>query len=275
MSGFKDVGLAFSSNIGVTLVAITTQGCLAWYLGPEARGSYAVAVLFGSLLGVFFAVGLDAAVQYYVASKKMTVSDAIAVALFLVVIGGSMAVMLGYFLMGLDIEYFSKADRSSFKLALIYIPVSMLVGFFPRLMVGLRDFIGMGVFSLIQAVFQLIAIFIVLGFFSMGEDGAISAVVTAGIVTVIVEIIYLRKFYSFTFHLPKIQHIKMVVHYGIRHHFARLSNVVNFQMGAIILAFFATREEIGYFSVASNLMGYVVQLPTAIGNALLPRVAGG
>ena len=273
MSGLKDAGLAFSSNIGVTLVAIGTQSCLAWFLGPEARGSYAVCLIFGSLLGAIFAVGLDAAIQYYVAAKKMTVSDGLSVAFFLVLTGGFCAVLSGLLLMSFDTEYFDKADSLSFEIALIYLPVSMLVGFLPRLMVGLRDFIGMGVYSIVQAIVQLIVMFVAIGVLELGINGALSAMVLSGVITIALELLYLRKKYKFEFIKPNFHHIKIVIHYGLRHHFARLSNIVNFQMGAIILAFFATREEIGYFTVASALMGYVVQIPGALGKALLPRVA--
>jgi len=274
VSGLKDAGLAFSSNIGVTLVAVGTQSCLAWFLGPEARGSYAVCLIFGSLLGAIFAVGLDAAIQYYVAAKKIAISDALSVAFFLVLAGGLCAALFGLMLMELDLEYFDKADSDSFEIALFYIPISMLVGFLPRLMVGLRDFVGMGLYSIVQAIVQLIVIFVAIGVLELGINGALTAMVLSGVITIVLELLYLRKKYKFEFIKPNVAHIKMVVHYGMRHHFARLSNIVNFQMGAIILAFFATREEIGYFTVASALMGYVVQIPGALGKALLPRVAG-
>ena len=140
-------------------------------------------------------------------------------------------------------------------------------------MVGLRNFGGMWVFSAIQAISQLTVIYLAIGVLGLDINGALRAAVSAGLITIGIEIVYFIHRYGLRLSIPQWRNVTMVVGYGLRHHVARFSNVLNNRMGAIILAFFATRAEIGYFILASSLMGFVVTIPTALTKALLPRVA--
>jgi O-antigen/teichoic acid export membrane protein len=62
--------------------------------------------------------------------------------------------------------------------------------------------------------------------------------------------------------------------YGFRYYLAKVSNMVNLQAGSVILAFFATRVEVGWFAIAARITQLVELLPDAMAAVLFPRSAG-
>ena len=272
-SGTKDVVTIFTAKIITLLVGIGMQSCLAWLLAPGGRGSYAVCLVFASLLGVLCGFGIDVAVQYYVASKKMSVSEGVSVALSYAAVGSLLAVSLGIIMMQMHLSFFTKASQESFYLALLYIPISMLTSFFSLLLIGLRQFKWMAIFSILQSVVQLVGVIFLVWIFGLGVNGALTAVLLVGLIVIALNFILLRKKYGLTLIWPSINHLHNIFSYGIRYYFARFSNILNFRIGTIILAFFVSRSEIGFFAVATQLMAYVIVIPDVLSDVLIPRVA--
>jgi len=272
-SGTKDTITIFSAKIVTLLVGIGMQSCLAWFLAPDGRGSYAVCIIFASLLGILCGFGIDVAVQYYVASNKMSVSDGVSVALSYAIAGSLLAVSLGIILMQTRLSFFTKASQESFYLALFFIPVSMLTSFFPLLLIGLRQFKWMAIFSVLQSIAQLIGVIILVGIFSLGVNGALTAIFLTGLIVIALNFIFLRKKYGVILTWPSINHVRLIFSYGIRYYFARFSNILNFRIGTVILAFFVSCSEIGFFAVATQLMAYVIMIPDVLNDVLLPRIA--
>jgi O-antigen/teichoic acid export membrane protein len=272
-SGTKDTITIFTAKIITLLVGIGMQSCLAWFLAPDGRGSYAVCLIFASLLGVLCGFGIDVAVQYYVASKKMSVSEGVSVALSYAAAGSLLAVSLGIIMMQMHLSFFTKASQESFYLALLFIPISMLTSFFPLLLIGLRQFKWMAIFSIIQSVVQLVGVIFLVWVFGLGVNGALGAILFTGLIVIVLNFILLHKKYGVILAWPSINHLHVIFLYGIRYYFARFSNILNFRIGTIILAFFVSRAEIGFFAVATQLMAYVIVIPDVLSNVLMPRIA--
>ena len=58
-TGGQDVAIAFAARLGLAVFTLLIQGILAWLLLPEGRGSYAVCVVFGTVLGLLFTPGVE------------------------------------------------------------------------------------------------------------------------------------------------------------------------------------------------------------------------
>ena len=108
-SGLRDVTTTLGSRIAILFIAIGTQSCLAWSLGPALRGSYAICILFAALLTVVFVVGCDVAGLYFVASKKLTISEGIVHTLIYGLVGCVLAVLAGLVILQLPLEFVTKA----------------------------------------------------------------------------------------------------------------------------------------------------------------------
>ena len=59
----------------------------------------------------------------------------------------------------------------------------------------------------------------------------------------------------------------------MRYYVGKLFNQVNFQIGAIMLAFFADKDQIAFFSIAAVLTTRATLIPDSIAVVLLPKVA--
>lgn len=272
-SGIKDTTFAFIARIIPLFISIGSQSCLAWVLGPSDRGSYAVCLIFASLLAVSFAFSMDVAIQYYVASKKMKVVEGVSIALSYIVIGSLLAITLGVIMMHMRLSFFTKASKESFYIALVCVPIIMLTSLFSFLLIGLRQFKWMAIFTVCQSAIQLIGIILLVSLFDLGVNGALYTVLFAGLVVIAMNFIFLRKKYKLTLVWPTIDHTRLIFLYGIRYYLARFSNIINFQIGTIVLAFFVSRSEIGFFAIGTRLIAYVLIIPDVLSNALMPRIA--
>ena len=216
---------------------------------------------------------MDVAIQYYVASKKMKVAEGVSIAQSYIVIVSLIAITLGVTMMHMHLSFFTKASKESFYIALVCVPIIMLTSFFSFLLIGLRQFKWMAIFAVCQSAIQLIGIILLVWLFDLGVNGALCTVLFAGLIVVAMNLILLRKKYKLTLVWPTINHTRLIFMYGIRYYFARLSNIINFQIGTIVLAFFVSSSEIGFFAVGTRLIAYVVIIPNVLSNVLMPRIA--
>ena len=69
MTSGQDIAILFAiPRIGLVVPGLLVQGLLAWLL-PEGRGSYAVCLVFGTLLGMLFTPGAQSGAQYLVLAR--------------------------------------------------------------------------------------------------------------------------------------------------------------------------------------------------------------
>jgi O-antigen/teichoic acid export membrane protein len=272
-SGLIDTAFAYFAQIITILAGVAVQSCLAWFLGPSDRGSYAVCLVFGYIVGILSCFGIDGALQYYTASKKIDLSQIMSMTILLSLFSSILGLSIGVGLLNLDLEFFQKASTNSFLITLLYIPVSILDAVFTKLLIGLKEFKSISIFAFVKGSLNFIGLIILVYFLSLGIDGALYAIIIAWAITVAVQFIYMFQKYHFHLGVPLKRNILEILHYGRRFYFTRLGNIMNSQIGTVILAFFLTSAEIGYYAVATKLVAYVIIIPDGLGNALLPRVA--
>jgi len=268
-----DALVTFSSQFVSIIFRIGIQSSMAWFLAPEGRGSYAVVYLFSTMMAVFFGFGYDVANQYHIASRKISLSESISGSLFFITISSFIAIVVGYFLVGTELQFFQKASSHSFYLSLSYIPIFMLSYNLTLTLYGLRQIRFSGFILIVHSIIQLIGIIFFVKIFDLGVGGALGALLVTDITCIMLILYYLKREYKFRVIIPRYKIFKTLLNYGVRYYFAKFSNIVNFQIGTIILAFYLPEKEIGYFAVATQLVGYIIVIPNVISNVLLPRVA--
>lgn len=272
-SGVEESAIVLVTQVSFLFMSLAIQSMLAWMLAPEGRGAYAVCFLFGTIFGVIFTLGTDRASQYFVMSKKLTLSEGVSVALIIAFIGSVLAMLLGWVLINTDFSFFQKADQSAFEIALCLIPLTVLVTILQLHLAGLRKFARLGVMTVLQAAICLGLVFVFVFVLDLGVNGALAAQAVSLILVACALLFELRRNCGLVLVVPKWQHFQTVLSYGFRYYVARVGNLVDQQMGAIILAIFATREEIGLFAAASTLALKVLMFPQSIESSMLPRIS--
>ncbi len=272
-TGARDTAVAFGSRVAVLLVSLGIQSTLAWLLGPDGRGAYAVCLLFATLLGTCFAFGMDTAGQYFVASKRMPVRESIWATVGSLLAASLVAIAFGRILMEFDLAFLTKAPRISFYVALAIVPFHVVGQGCILLLVGLGRITWMAITAIVNALVQLLAALVLIWGLGLGVNGALLAIVAAGIVNIVFGFIAFRQEGAFERVRFSFAHTRRLAAYGIRFYVARLSSTVNFRIGTMVLAFFAPTGEIGIFAAASGLVSRILMVPTSIETALFSRVA--
>ena len=271
--GPSDLAFAFSAKAAQLVLAIGTQSCLAWVLGPGDRGSYAVALLFLTILEVVLIIGTDSTSRYFVASKRLSLSEAVVDVTILGGLASVLAIGVGLALMTLPVSFFSKASPLAFHLALLGIPAHAGAYCFTLMLTSLRDFKWYAIVLTAQYVFQLLVTLLFVWFLSWGVEGAMLALLLSGAFAIALALSVFRYRHDLHWVKPRIESLRQILHYGLRHYPAKLSIQVNFSVGTFILAFFATKSEIGLFAVASAFITRTLLLPGTLIPVLIPRVA--
>ena len=277
-SGVKDTSYLVSSKIFVIFLALGTRSCLAWVLAPEGVGKFSVCFLYALFLSAFLIIGCEMVTQYYIISKRFTVSEAVTYALIYGLIGCCVSICVGLVILHIHpailSSFLQKADTGQFYLALASIPASLFVLTFIRMLAGLREFKWCFIGEVTHAFLLLVLTLIFVLGFKMGVTGALWAFILSAAIAIVVVISMLLWKYHLKLVRPSLKKLLGMFNYGFRYHPGKISNVLNTHIGVMILAcFFPSISDVGLFATAAALMLKVEILPNALVMVLMPRVA--
>ena len=273
-TGGQDAAIVFATQVGTVIFGLAIQSLLAYTLLPEGRGSFALCVVFAGVLSALFTPGAQQGAQYFVMTKQATVSEAVGTALAICLVAGALAVALTAPFVHSDVAFFHKAETRSFYLALALVPVMAFSGAMEYQLAGLRRFGYLAVFALVHVAVNIFVLLLLLWVGRLGVDGAVAAAVGAHACTVVLCAWYLRRRHGLVLTHPFRAVSARIVGYGLRFHPAGIGGVLEMSTGVLILGLFASQAEIGLFATASALMLRLRMISDAVGNALLPRIAG-
>lgn len=274
-TGRQEVAVILATRMGLLVAGIAIQSLLAYTLLPEGRGSYAVCVMFSSLVGVLFSPGADRATQYFVMTRQIRVSQGVSVALSICLVGSGLAIAVGIPLIHSSLAFFQKADTHSFYAALPLIPLTAFSTALQLQLAGLRCFAYLASFSVVQTVANLLGIVTLVFGFDLGVDGALLAVAASHLVMITLCLGKLHRDYGLAWDIPRRVRLAQVIRYGLKYYVARIGRRIDIQVGTLFLGMVASRQEVGLFAVASALMLRFLMISNAVASSLLPRVANG
>lgn len=266
--------VTFLSKVVVLITGLGLEACLAWFLKPEGRGSYEVCLVFNALLTLCFLNGWPVASIYFVASKRLTLSEVITQTFIYGMISSFLAIFTGMLLMNLPWDFFDAADKTSLHLALVLIPSTFFSIVFLRMLTAMHEFLWFAVISILNGISFLILALMFVGVMSWSVNGALLAcILRQWLVMIAVLLLFCRK-YNIKIVRPSMVSMRKVFCYGLRYHVGQIANNVNVQVGTIILAMFATKAEVGLLAVASRIMYTgVMTIPDTIMTVLLPKAS--
>jgi len=272
-AGIRDFGVTFGSRIGVMVLGMGSQSCLAWCLGLADRGSYAVCMLFATMLTLACLFGCEVAAQYFVASRRLTVSEGIMNVMIYGGLGCGLAVLVGLILLRMPLSFVTKADLSSFHLALVMIPLSFFSTTITNLLSAVSEFAWLAIVNVASYGLQVILLLVLVLLLDLGVNGALLAANLVSVASIVGVLALFRKKSGLRWAWPSWQSIGEMFRYGIQYYVGKISNQVNFQIGPIILTFFASKEDIGLFVLATTLTAQAMMIPDTLTTVLIPRVA--
>jgi O-antigen/teichoic acid export membrane protein len=271
--GMRDTVLTFVAQIVGLSLGLVWQFLLAHFLDTAGRGAYAVATQYAGLLTVIFMLGVDVGSIYHVAARKMTVSEAAMTLLVYSLLGSAVAIPVGLLLMHTGWEYFEKAEPLSFYIMVAVIPLSFFSSSLIYFLTSLREFAWLAVLIIAGPALNLTSFVVFVWALGWGVNGALLTLILTGAVIGVVVLVILRRRHGLHFVWPTGAQFRQVLGFGVRYYFGKVSNIMNFQLGTLVLAFFATKSEIGVFAFGLTLVERVQFLPDTLTTVLLPRVS--
>ena len=273
-TGGQDVSVMLATMAGMAGLTLLIQGLLAYMLLPEGRGAYAVCIVFGTLLGLLLTPGAQQGTQYFVAARRISVSQGVSSALIIGFAGGGLAAALAVPLIHSDLAFFHKAQTHTFLLSLALAPLTAISIALDHQLVALRRFRPLAVFSMLRVVANVLALLVFVWRLGLGVDGAVIAYAVGHCSMIAACLLYLRWHCGLAFQMPGRSNLALVLGYGLRNHVARVGGFIEPLVGVLILGLIASQAEIGLFSAIVALMLGFTLISNAVGNALFPRVAG-
>ena len=267
----RDTAIVLGSTLLSLLGSLGTQSCLAWFLEPAGRGAFAVCVTFASVAAVVFGLATDRALQYHVIARQISPGRASVLAWTTTLASSAVAGLVCWFLIESSHPFFTKAAPESFGLSLLLIPLLALAQAFNLLLGGIGRFAALGALGLVGTAANLLLTLVLVGALGLGVGGALWALVLGtGLSVALQSGAFVR--YGGGLEWPRLADLGRLASYGLRYYVARLGNVVNLQIGMIVMAWVAPQEEIGLFAAASALISRAMVIPDSLSAALQPRV---
>ncbi len=259
-----------TTALGLAL-SLGTQSLLAWFLEPVGRGQFAVCVTFASVAAVVLGLATDRAVQYHLIARTFSVGRATVIAYVSVLGSAALSATIGWLLIDSGHPFFAKAELSSFRLSLALIPLTGLCGALDLLLIGMRRFEAMGFRNVVGSVANVSLTALLVGALGLGVDGALWALILGKVLLVFLQSRAIARG-SAGLEWPRLADFRLLLSYALRYYLARTGNVVNVQVGMIVMAWLGEPAEIGLFAAASVLMTRVMVIPNSVATALQPRV---
>jgi len=271
--GVRDVSVTLGARMATIVPGLAIQSCLAWFLEPSGRGSYAICLMFAAIIGVVFKFGFDAAAQYFMASKRFSVSEGMTVWIVLGGLGGFLAIMAGLFVIRLPLESFRKAPDTALLLAVMLAAVQIWSTSLLLLLTAVRAFTYYAIINIVQSLLRLGGTVLLIKVLGWGVGGAVAANIAAAGLVIIMVLLYFHRHFDLHWVCPTREHIRDMVGYGARYYFASLSNMMNAQVGVLVLFLFASESAIGLFAAGVALVMKVLMIADSVAGVIHPRVA--
>ncbi len=273
-SGGLDTAAVFVSQTGHLIFGLATQSILAYTLLPEGRGAFALCVVFATALGVLFTPGAQQGTQHFVMTRQATVSEAVCSALAICLIGAVAGIALAVPFIHSGVAFFQKAETQAFHLALALVPLMTFSVAMEHQLAALRRFGVLAVISLSHAIANVLLVGTLVWLWGFGVAGALWGCAAAHALTVALCIWYLRRHHGLVATNPFRPLFARILGFGLRFHSARIGDALEGSLGILVLGLLANQAEIGLFAAASALVLRLRLISNAVGNALLPRIAG-
>lgn len=270
--------IVFVSKITMVIASLGLQIQLARLLGPNARGAYAVLILFSSSVASLFVLGADRAIQQQVVSEKMSNGEALIFSWVIVFIISilSFLTMLPVIYLGkmYCVGFFKNATLVEFKYSLLLVSPLLLGISLQLLFQANSKFFTSSVVMVLEPIFRFGFITVIYFFFQINLINIISVTFIAGIiVSIIGSIVFLKQVVTIgSLKFPSVEQISQIISYGIRYQPARFGNFIRVHIITLILASIAIASEVGVFAVAIGVAGSCLLIPQSVQSVLQTKI---
>ena len=270
-----DVGWVFSSSIVVLILHFFQKPIMARYLGPDGFGLFSMAIMIVGIIELIALFGIGGALVKFVAEykeRKEKVYSLFSSAFLTILIVGIIVSSALFVFSNTFANVFNMPSLSLLlKIYALVLPLSLANGIIGSYFNGLREMGYCAFFSVLHASLALafILTFLIIG---LGVEGAMLGTVFAIFVTLSVAIVLVKKFIRFTFSDYK-KNTKMLASFGSRFVGASMIGEIHSSIDIIMIGYFLTSTEVGYYAIAISLSRFFWLVPRAMSTVAYPAMS--
>ena len=270
-----DVGGVFASSVVVLLLHFFQKPVLARFLGPDGLGLFSMAVVITTIFGLIATFGIDSALVKFTAEhkeNKSKVSSLVTSAFIAILIIGMFGGLILFFSSDTFARIFNMPSLSLLlKIYSLALPFTLMHGIIISLFMGLREVRYFAVIRILGAFFALAFILAFLNI-GLGVEGAMLGTVLGIIVVVCVAMVCVKRLVHFTVSDYGIN-TKTLVSFGSRLMGANIIGYVYIYVDTLMIGYFLTSTDVGYYDCAASLSRFFWLVPNAIGTVAYPAIS--
>ena len=269
-----DVGWVFISSVIVLMLHFFQKPVMARYLGPDGLGLFSMAFMIIGIVEIIAGFGIGEALVKYVAEYReyervssLTSSAFITISVFGIITSVALFFSSNLFADIFDMPYLSIL----LKIYAIAFPFSLIYGIILGFLRGLRK---MKYFAFLRILDASLALAFILAFLAAGfwVEGAMLGILFEIIVIFVVGMLIMKKFMRFS--LSDYQgNTKMLASFGSRLIGANIIGQIYYNIDTLMIGYFLTSTEVGYYAVAISLSRFFWLVPRAIATVAYPAMS--
>ncbi|MCX6247521.1 MAG: polysaccharide biosynthesis C-terminal domain-containing protein [Bacteroidetes bacterium] len=270
-SYFHDIVSVFGSNLAVTTSSLLIGIILSRFLGSAGYGLYSSLIVVPIIVIGFTQLGIRRATMYHLAAKKLP-EDSIVSAVFILLLLTS---LLSVVISGL-VFLFSEsrnADPLLLTLVMITIPLVLCNVFAGGVFLGKQEILRANILNAGPTVVNLVFVILLVGILKLSVLGAFLALLLGNICMFIFVFYVIRKSYHITWKYHE-GIMKSMVKLGVVFALSMFIMQLNYRIDILLLKKMSTLEQIGLYTLATQIAEQVMHVPYAIEVIVMTRSAG-
>jgi len=261
-----DIGITFIASIISMLFGFVITVLLGRYLGADDLGLYRMVSTIYGIAMLFAAVGIPATIIKYVAEyegDKTKINSLISSGVITSLLFGIVFSLLFYLSSGIFEEIFGMPGLAVLlKMLSPVFPFALVGGVLLGMLNGLRVMRKYGMAKVIQSVLMLL-VSVLLLYFGFGVAGAVIGIVFASAGWCLYLLLITRNYFDITL-VGYTDNTKMMLVFGAQIFAGSAINMVNYQADTILIGYFLTATDVGYYGVAVVLSRFFWLIPGAV-----------
>lgn len=273
----RDVAWTILAQSSLLLLGMLNAALVARWLGPEGKGTVALALLLPEMLTLALSGGIEAANVYLSSTGRFRVAELAAASTALSLIAAAVAfssfvVVSG---MGLLPLLLPGPGRSWLGLAMLVVFPAILTGHLTGILRGVGALSSVNAIRLVQSLLQLCLTAICLAAWPKGVAGALLATVLGSFIGALLAARELgRRGARFR---PSLEQgvIRALLSYGVRGHIGNLCQFLNYRLDVLVVNYFVGATGLGLYTAAVRVAETLLQVPNAVAFVAFPAAASG
>ncbi|WP_348655568.1 oligosaccharide flippase family protein [uncultured Sulfitobacter sp.] len=270
-----DIALTFSRQFLAGLMQLGLLLIVAWGLGPEGAGTYAVALLLPSILSQLLNLGLASANVYFVASRQFSLAQVWVASRDLVLLMGVLGLGVGVGLVLLMGELaFPGIPQMVLLSALLIYPTSLMAGIVSGLFQALQDFRAYNIAVLIQPVLSLAGVCLLW----LADQIDITAIMTAvavahGVALAVALALLGRRTPLAATGVARMEYLRPAISFGLKVHLGNIMSFLNYRLDMFLVNLLAGPIAAGIYTVAVRLAEQLWMISQSVSTVIFPRLS--